>query len=123
MILNRKRLRQWIDLLRHEYGAGYRIPWLGLLWAILSGTVPKSVWVARMRICHKCPVFSGKERLACQSPINPEWGCHCFVPYAALTAEPYKGGCWGWAATNGELGWPAYRRLTGREDCSSSRAP
>lgn len=109
MILNRKRIKQWIALLRHEHGAHRRIPWLGLLRAVGSGTVPRSVWRDRMRTCHNCPLFSGKDRLACRSLINPDLGCGCYVPFTALTAEPYEGGCWGWAYTNGQIGWPAYR--------------
>lgn len=114
----RQRLWEWREVLRWAHGAGIKIPWLGMVRAILTGPVPRAVWRLRIRTCWKCPLFrreliDKKKRLflrACSS-VHPDFkglGCQCSTTMLALSAEPYPGGCiakfWG-----SKLGWPAYR--------------
>lgn len=102
------RLAQWVIALHR---ARHRVPWLGMLRAILSGPVPRRVWRQRLRYgCYQCPVFD-RERLVCRAVPRQirHLGCDCFVPLSALTAEPYVGGCWGRAALGDTFGWGAYR--------------
>lgn len=102
------RLAQWVIALHR---AKHRVPWFGMIRAILSGPVPRSVWRERLRYgCYQCPVFN-KELLTCRGavPLVAHLGCDCFVPFSALTAEPYAGGCWGRAAIGNGFGWGTYR--------------
>lgn len=102
----RRRIREWIILLRRERANG--IPWWGLVKAILTGPVPRTVWRRRMRICHQCPVFDPYHK-ACR-PIDPDYrhlGCGCYTPFSALTARPYKEGCWG-RTMMANIGWSYY---------------
>jgi hypothetical protein len=115
----RKRLRQWIAVLRLAHGEGVKIPWLGLLSAVLSGIVPRSVWRARMRRCMTCPLYStvqptgttkGTDRLHLCKSSHPSFvglGCHCAVNVAAASANPHGKGCYG-RDLDDDLGWPAY---------------
>jgi hypothetical protein len=106
------RIGQWLVALHF---ARQRAPWWRMIRALMSGTVPRSVWRERMRYgCYQCPVFN-KERLTCRGavPQVSRLGCDCFIPLLALTAEPYisseGSGCWGRAALGGEFGWGAYK--------------
>lgn len=102
------RLAQWVIAL---HVARQRVPWLGLLRAILSGPVPRAVWRRRLRYgCFQCPLFN-RERLTCRGVPKQvrHLGCDCYVVFSAMTAEPYEGGCWGRAALGGDFGWGAVR--------------
>lgn len=101
------RLAQWVIAL---HVARQRIPWSGLARAVVSGPVPREVWRARMRYgCFQCPAFN-HERLTCRGVPRQfqHLGCDCYVPFSALTAEPYPGGCWGRAALGVNFGWGAH---------------
>jgi len=104
----RKRLRQWVAALRM---AGVRnVPWLGLISAILSGPVPRSVWRARMRTCMKCPLYSKPEGVLICRSTHPDMlglGCSCYLPFTAMTAKAYENGCFG-RDLEDTLGWPNY---------------
>lgn len=102
------RTAQWIIAL---HLVRQRIPWRTMILAILSGPVPRAVWRQRMRYgCYECPLFN-HDRLTCRGVIEPydQHGCDCFVPYSALTAEPYPSGCYGRAKFGEDFGWGAYR--------------
>jgi hypothetical protein len=105
----RKRIPQWTQSVRREHGRGARIPWLGMIRALLSGPVPKAVFMHRLSVCRKCPVFDRK-RLVCRStlPGYEYAGCGCLLQFSALAAAPYPRGCWLAEATDGRGGWPAY---------------
>lgn len=101
------RLAQWVIALHY---AKQRVPWFGMLLAILSGPVPRGVWRSRMRYgCYQCPLFN-KDRLTCRGVFPPydKHGCDCYLPLASLTASPYAGGCYGRAKFGGDFGWGAY---------------
>ena len=85
--------------------------------AILSGPVPREVWMRRMRTgCFRCPIFD-RSNYTCHCP-NPKYrhlGCKCYTPFQALTAAPYSQGCWGFVTMSGNLGWPAHHFTSRRE--------
>lgn len=110
----KRRYRQWRHVLEREGRSGGRVPWLTMVLAVLSGPVPRSVWRARMRTCANCPLYSVVEsstgRLpVCRSthPAMRGQGCGCYLPFTALTANPYGHGCYG-RLLDSELGWPAH---------------
>lgn len=119
--MNRKRRRQWLAALRLEQRSAGRLPWLTMFLALLSGPVPKPVWVGRLRTCMKCPLYSTHQlpgttkrtdRLHLCKSVYPGFeglGCHCPVNVSAMTAEPYPGGCWVRAQGDQSMGWGAYR--------------
>lgn len=101
------RLAQWVIALHF---ARQRIPWWGLVRAILSGPVPRQIWRERLRHgCYTCPLFN-REHLTCRGVPKQvrHLGCDCFLPFSALTAEPYAGGCWGRAVIGPTFGWGTY---------------
>ena len=115
-----RRLRQWIKALRM---AGVsRVPWWGMVQALLSGPVPRSVWRQRLRYgCFACPLYSSvqmpgttkkTDRLHLCKSTHPQMlgvGCHCAVNIVALTADPYgKAGCFG-RNLDEEMGWPVHQ--------------
>jgi hypothetical protein len=106
----RKRIKQWIAVLRQTHGEGVKIPWWGLVLAVWSGPVPRQVWRARIRYgCYQCPVYN-RELRRCRPdlPGYEEVGCGCYLPFSALTAQPYPKGCWAKQVDDPELGWAAY---------------
>ncbi len=117
-MISRRRLKQWVEALR--LAGVRRVPWLGLVRAILSGPVPREVWRVRMRTCYECPLFSTvqmpgttkrTDRLWLCKSTHPDMvgiGCGCALHYKALAAEPYQNGCFG-RGLDPDLGWPAYR--------------
>lgn len=105
-----RRIRQWLAALRM---AGVtRVPWLGLLRAILSGPVPRRVWRQRLRYgCFQCPLYSKIDGIPVCRSSHPDMlgiGCGCYLPFLAMSAEPYRGGCFGRTLVD-DIGWPAYR--------------
>lgn len=108
-LLSPRRLRQWIEALKL---AGItKVPWLGLVRAVLSGPVPRKVWRARMRACLQCPLFSVEHTAAgrvhlCRSnhPDMMGVGCGCYLPFLAMAATPYPDGCFG-REIDPDLGW------------------
>lgn len=108
-----QRTRQWIAVVRAQKK---RVPWLTMVRAVLSGPVPREVWMRRMRSgCFRCPVFD-RTNYTCHCP-HPDYrhlGCKCYTPFMALTAAPYPAGCWGREIMGETLGWP-------RHDFSSAR--
>jgi hypothetical protein len=101
------RIAQWIIAL---HKAKHRIPLVGMFKAILSGPVPRKVWRERLRYgCYECVLFN-KELLTCRGAMKPydQWGCDCFLPFKAMSAEPHKGGCYGRETFKGDFGWGAY---------------
>lgn len=108
MPLHLKRLREWHAAVS-SYGR--RPPWLGMLRALLSGSVPKHVWRARMRVCRNCPVYDRQKKVCWNMNIGMFGaGCRCYCPTLAMTAEPYKGGCWARGVGLTSEGWPAYKK-------------
>lgn len=106
----RKRIPQWIQAIRSEHGRGARVPWLGMVRAVLSGPVPSEVYRHRLLGgCRKCPIFD-RRRLVCRStlPAYRHMGCGCYLGFSALSAAPYPRGCWLAQASDGRGGWPAY---------------
>lgn len=102
-----KRFREWRRALKVAHHA---VPWWRMGLAILSGPVPRKVWRERMRYgCYQCPLFN-KEFRTCRGAIPQlaHLGCSCYVPFSAMTAEPYAGGCWGRATIGDTFGWGAY---------------
>lgn len=106
----RKRIPEWLAVIRWNAGRNVPIPWLHMLAVILGGPVPRAVWRSRIRTCLRCPLYRADLR-ACSS-IHPEHlglGCGCHCPVTCLFAEPYKGGCIARSWGETEMGWPAYR--------------
>lgn len=105
-----RRFPEWLAALREEQRTAGRVPWLTMARAVMSGVVPRRVWRQRIRTCYACPVFN-KEMLTCRGvPAQiAHLGCGCYVPFEALSAEPYVGGCWGRASIGDTFGWGAYR--------------
>ncbi len=107
--MNRRRIREWLAVIRLERGTDVRIPWLKMLRGILT-PVPRAVWRERLRYgCYQCPIFD-HETMRCRS-VHPDLlglGCGCYVVFTALVPEPYVGGCWGRAKFNDTFGWGAY---------------
>lgn len=106
----RRRIPEWVAALADEKRTAGRIPWLTMVRAILDGAVPRRVWRERMRSCLRCPLFR-RRGWVCRSqlPFYQGAGCGCYVPFKAITPEPYDGGCYGAATFPGRIGWPAYR--------------
>lgn len=115
----KKRLRQWLLVLRLENKSVGKLPWLTMVMAVLSGPVPRRVWRERIRFgCARCPLYSTvqpkgtKKRTdllhLCKSthPLFAGLGCGCAVNIAAMTASPYAHGCFGRnLPIKPELGW------------------
>lgn len=106
-----RRIREWIAVLRLTQGEGTKIPWFGLVRAVLSGPVPRTVWRQRIRYgCYQCPVYDrGIHRCRNPLPGYEGTGCGCYLPFSALSAAPYPKGCWAKEVDDEELGWTAYR--------------
>lgn len=102
-----KRTRQWVAVVRSHK---QKVPWMAMARAILSGPVPRKVWMQRMRHgCFKCPIFDRSNYTChCPRPGFEHLGCKCYVVFQALTAAPYPTGCWGQQVMGPSLGWPAY---------------
>lgn len=113
-----RRLKQWLVALR--LAGVSRVPWWGLVQAVMSGPVPRTVWRERMRTCMTCDLYSTHQmegttkrtdRLHLCKSNHPQLlgiGCHCAVNIVALTADPYRrAGCFGRNLAP-EIGWPAY---------------
>lgn len=100
----RKRLSEWRAVVR-QYGRGH---YMGMVVALLSGPVPTDTWRERMKICLRCPVLD-RERMICRKELGDGrvLGCSCYTPLLALTAAPYKRGCYAREITEHE-GWPSY---------------
>jgi len=114
MLAWRKRLAEWRAVIRFEHGAGRPVPYGRMVRSILSGVVDRKTWRRRMKICYRCPVYD-RDRHACRAPhpaFHATHGCGCYVPFVALTSEPYENyrsgivGCWGYAWSDGRIGWP-----------------
>jgi hypothetical protein len=115
----RKRIKQWVAVIRLAHGDKAKIPWVRMAFAVLTGIVPREVWRARMRRCMTCPLYSTVQPAGttkrtdllhlCKSthPRFAGLGCHCAVNIAAVTANPYGQGCFG-RTLNDTLGWGAY---------------
>lgn len=108
-MLTLRRLKQWLYALR--LAGVRRVPWLGLLSAILSGPVPRPVWRARMRTCLRCPLYSKRDGVGLCLSSHPDMldvGCGCYLAYTALWANPHPpGGCYG-RSLDPDLGWGPY---------------
>lgn len=104
------RLRQWIAALRLAGVA--KVPWLGLLRAILSGPVPRRVWRQRLRYgCFQCPLYSKVNGVMLCRSSHPDMlgiGCGCYLPFLAMAAAPYPKGCFGKTLAD-DIGWPLYQ--------------
>lgn len=103
-----RRVREWIRAIRMA-GAG-NVPWFGMLMAVLSGPVPRSVWRARMRTCLQCPLYSKPGGIMLCLSTHPDMlgiGCKCYLPFKALAAAPHAEGCYGRTLAD-DLGWPVY---------------
>jgi hypothetical protein len=113
-----RRLKHWLYALK--LAGASKVPWLGMLQALMSGPVPREVWRQRMRTCMTCPLYSTEQmpgttkrtdRVHLCRSIHPQMlgvGCQCAVNIVALTADPYgKAGCYG-RNLDPELGWPVY---------------
>lgn len=112
-----RRLKQWRAVVIEEaLSSDHRPSLLKMLRAVLTGQVDRARWRARIRTCRKCPIYDGELR-RCRGPytgvvgVKPA-GCGCYVPFLALTKEPYRGahgtprnGCWGRATMGGSFGW------------------
>lgn len=115
----RRRLKQWITALRLAHGEDIPIPWLKMLRGF-AAPVPKRIWVARIRICRQCPLFD-VEHYICLGQMGPlrGVGCHCYLPFKALSPEPYAGiqgrGCYGRALFGEDFGWPRFEFTSRRQ--------
>lgn len=105
-MLHPRRIQSWWRVARQNAGL---LDGLAMLRALASGPVPRDVWRDRLRICLRCPILD-RETMACRKVIasGRVLGCRCFVPFLALTAAPYEGGCYAHNIAPHE-GWPAYR--------------
>jgi hypothetical protein len=103
--LHLRRLTEWR---RAVVSAGRTLSWWAMARALLSGTVPRAIWRQRIRVCGKCPVYRPETRTCGGS--EPRMGCGCYVPFKALAAEPYPGGCWVRSIGVANEGWPAWRK-------------
>jgi hypothetical protein len=105
----RRRIPEWRAALAEERRTAGRVPWWTMLKAILQGTVPRHIWRERIKVCLQCPLYNPAGRL-CKS-THPRFlgtGCGCYIPFSALSPNPYGDGCFGHSKVEG-LGWPAYR--------------
>lgn len=105
------RIRQWAEVYNHEAKAvpHWRL-WIKIGRALLSGSVPRRVYIRRLRTCMRCPVYDPIRRVCRpRDPAYAHLGCGCFVPFVALTANPYGRGCWGHSYLN-SVGWPAFEK-------------
>lgn len=102
----KRRLSEWVVVARKHHGLASG---LTMLRALMSGPVPADVWRSRIRVCLRCPVLSRSD-WACHAVLadGRVCGCKCYVPYLALTAVPYEGGCWAHQYAP-PAGWPAYK--------------
>ena len=110
-----RRLRQWIKALRM---AGVtHVPWWGLVRAVASGPVPRTVWRNRLRYgCFQCPLYSKIDGVHLCRSTHPDMmgaGCGCYLPFLALWAAPYEHGCYG-KELEADIGWPVYHDTRGR---------
>lgn len=107
-MLSIRRIKQWIEALRM---AGVtRVPWWGMVTALLSGPAPREVWRRRMRTCMTCPLYSRPSGVPLCRSTHPQMlgvGCGCYLPFKALAAAPYPAGCFG-RGLDEEIGWPVH---------------
>lgn len=106
-----KRFPEWLSALREEKRSAGRIPWLTFARSVFSGTVPRHVWRQRLRYgCYQCELFN-RAKHTCRGTVPPydQHGCNCYIPFSALTAEPYPGGCYGRAKFGPDFGWGTYQ--------------
>lgn len=111
MLHFRKRLSEWRTVLAAK---GVKVSTWALVRAVLSGPVPADVWRNRIRVCLRCPVYN-RELKTCHNvvPDGRVIGCGCYVPFKALTAAPYRLGCWGREVSKDfkpaeRIGWVAH---------------
>lgn len=108
-MLSLRRIKQWLYALR--LAGVTRVPWWGLLLAILSGPVPRRVWRERMRTCFQCPLYSKRDGVVLCLSTHPDMmnvGCGCYLAYTAMWANPHPpGGCYG-RSLEPDLGWGPY---------------
>lgn len=107
----RKRFSEWAVIYN---GAAGEVPrwrlWIKMIRALMSGTIPRRVYIRRLRTCMKCPVYDPILRVC--RPRNPAFshlGCGCYIPFTALAAAPYPKGCWGRQHLP-SVGWPAWEK-------------
>jgi len=107
----RRRFPEWLAALREEKRTAGRLPWLTFARAILTGTVPRRVWCARMRTCLTCPMYR-KELHLCKSthPAFEGLGCRCVTWATAMFANPKGNGCFAKTELpDGPFGWGPYQ--------------
>ena len=102
-----KRISEWLEVVREE---GRAVGYFSVVVAVLRGAcgvggVSRRVWVRRMRVCRRCPLYDvGMRR--CRPWTGSRLGCGCYVPFLGLARRPYRGGCWGKTYLPGEgIGW------------------
>lgn len=87
-----KRLKQWKAVLDEEGRTmGWRDWWHMTCEAlrVIEEPVTSDTFKRRLRTCNKCPLYD-KELRRCRPYTGSDYGCGCFVPYAAQSPSP----CW-----------------------------
>jgi hypothetical protein len=89
-IFNRKRVRQWISVMKGVKDTKLSL-YVKLLLHIPKMRVPKPIWNKRIRVCSQCPIYHPSKKTCGHDPDITEIGCGCYMPFkAASTAAT----CW-----------------------------
>ena len=96
-----KRLKKFLQRLREWRALARNAPLLPMLKALRTGTVDLKTYRARIRACHRCPIYD-RSRRACHKEVTVHFnstnddpgatvtlGCGCYVPFLAKTRAPY----------------------------------
>lgn len=95
------RVPEFLSVIRRETAqsspeAKWRLLW-GILVAglgvIMGRRVKRGVWRRRVRVCAKCPIYSGRPMRQCRPYPSSDLGCGCLIWAKALAKNPK--GCWG----------------------------
>lgn len=99
MSLKFSRYREWGRVIRVEFP-----DWRQLLLALppmlwhglhsLFNPTPKKIWMRRIRICHRCPIYNPGLRQCRRKYYTTPMGCGCYTPFLATIRRPYAKGCW-----------------------------
>ena len=100
-----KRYKEWLAVLKEEFGSATVFDKLRLLWSmvrVIGGKRGKEV-VRKYRCCNRCLLFDRSLR-RCRPYSGCDAGCGCYMPFKIIMG----GGCWINEEYPGEdAGWKA----------------
>ena len=105
-IFNRKRVREWIKVVKTVKDNRLSL-YMKLLLHLPKMRVCKPVWVKRMKVCNKCPIYHPINKTCGHDPDISPVGCGCYMPFKAAST-----GSTCWARDNDMtmkgkvIGWP-----------------